>query len=48
MKKKEQPRVALKNFYDICPIIPVGVGYLIRQPMLIHFLQQQPLLLPEV
>ena len=32
MKKKEQPRAALKNFNDLCPIIPVGVGDLIRPP----------------
>ena len=31
-KKKRAAGAALKNFYDICPIIPVGVGYLIRQP----------------
>ncbi len=32
IEKKEQPMAALKNFNDICPIIPVGVGCLIRQP----------------
>ena len=31
-KKKEQPKAALKNFNDVCPIIPVGAGCLIRQP----------------
>ena len=35
MKKREQPRAALKNFYDVCPIIPVGDEYLIRQPTLV-------------
>ena len=49
MKKKSNPGAALKNFYDICPIIPVGDRYLIRQPsqvltpQLLHFL-----LLPKV
>lgn len=31
-KKKSNPEVALKNFNDVCPIIPVGAGCLIRQP----------------
>ena len=49
MKKKSNPGAALKNFYDICPIIPVGDGYLIRQPTLVLTLQYlQRLLLQEV
>ena len=31
-RKKRAAWAALKNFNDICPIIPVGVGCLIRQP----------------
>jgi len=32
MKKESNPRAALENFNDVCPIIPVGVGCPIRQP----------------
>ena len=47
-RKKRAAWAALKNFYDICPIIPVGVECPIRQPSLVLTLQWQFLLLQEV
>ena len=39
MQKASNPRAALKNFYDVCPIIPVGAWVPIRQPSLVLTLQ---------
>ena len=32
IKKESSPGAALKNFNDVCPVIPVGAECLIRQP----------------